>query len=117
MANHSSTLQKKLVLALRAILNGMLALVIFGIALFIPAGTIAFPNARIFLGIFVICYTSVLIYFSFTNPQYAETRYRAAEIETAQKVAMSLRILSALAMFVVAGLDFRFSRSHVPFIH
>jgi protein-S-isoprenylcysteine O-methyltransferase Ste14 len=88
----------------------------FGIALFIPAGTIKYLNAWLFLGIFVICYVSILIYFSFTNPQYAQTRYRAAETETAQKVAMGLLIASVLLMLLVAGLDFRFGWSHIPFI-
>ncbi len=116
MTNNSNNLQKKLLLSLRAILNGILALVMFGIPLFISAGTIKFLNAWLFLGIFVICYISILVYFSFTNPQYTQTRYRAAETETAQKVAMSLLIASALVMLVVAGLDFRFRWSHVPFI-
>ena len=116
MLHHPTNLLKELLLSLRAILNGILAFLMFGIVLFIPAGTIKFPNAWLFLGIFVICYVSILIYFSFTNPQYAQTRYRAAETETAQKVAMGLLIASVLIMFLVAGLDFRFGWSHIPFI-
>jgi protein-S-isoprenylcysteine O-methyltransferase Ste14 len=116
MLDHPNNLLKELLLSLRAILNGILAFLIFGIVLFIPAGTIKFLNAWLFLGIFVICYVSILIYFSFTNPQYAQTRYRAAETETAQKVAMGLLIASALIMFLVAGLDFRFGWSHIPFM-
>ncbi len=116
MSDHSNNLLKELLLSLRAILNGILAFLIFGIVLFIPAGTIKFLNAWLFLGIFVICYVSILIYFSFTNPQYAQTRYRAAETETAQKAAMGLLIASALIMFLVTGLDFRFGWSHIPFM-
>jgi protein-S-isoprenylcysteine O-methyltransferase Ste14 len=110
------SLVKKLLLSFRAILNGVLAFIMFGIPLFIPAGTIKFPNAWLFLGIFIICYVTILIYFSFTNPRYAQTRYRAAESETAQRVAMGLLIGSALTMLLVAGLDFRFQWSHVPLL-
>ena len=116
MTAHPDSLVKKLLLSFRAILNGMLAFIIFGITLFIPAGTIKFPNAWLFLGIFIICYVTILIYFSFTDPRYAQTRYRATESETAQTVAMGLLIATALIMFLVAGLDFRFQWSHVPLL-
>ncbi len=116
MTAHPNSLVRRLVLSFRAILNGILTVILFGIPLFLPAGTIKFPNAWLFLGIFIIGYVTILIYFSFTNPRYAQTRYRGAESETAQKVAMSLLIASALTMLVVAGLDFRFQWSYVPWI-
>jgi len=116
VAGQRNSFPNRVLLALRAILNGIIALVIFGAILFIPAGTIKFLNAWLFLGIFIIFYVSILIYFSFTNPQYAETRYRAAETETTQKMAMGMLIVSVLIMFVVAGLDFRFQCSHIPSI-
>ncbi|HTP02792.1 MAG TPA: isoprenylcysteine carboxylmethyltransferase family protein [Anaerolineales bacterium] len=105
---------ESLLLSCRAILNGVIAFIIFSIILFIPAGSIRFPNAWLFLGIFIGCYVAILIYFSFSDPRYARTRYRAAESETAQKAAMGLLIAAALTMFLVAGLDFRFHWSHVP---
>lgn len=116
MTVYPDSLVKKFLLSFRAILNGLLAFILFGIPLFLPAGTTRFPNAWLFLGIFIICYVSILMYFSFTNPHYAQTRYRAAESETAQKVAMGLLIASALLMLLVAGLDFRFQWSHVALL-
>ena len=107
-------LKRKILLALRAALNGLLALAFFGLALFVPAQTLDFPNAWLFLGIFVISYVAILVYISFANPDYATTRYRANEIEKAQRIAMAGLISAALGILVVAGFDFRLHWSHVP---
>jgi protein-S-isoprenylcysteine O-methyltransferase Ste14 len=106
----------RILLALRSILNGILTIVLFGIPLFLSAGTFKFLNAWIFLGLFAICFASILVYLSFTNPEYAMNRMKGEETETTQKIVMGLLILSALLLFVVAGLDSRFKWSSIPFI-
>jgi protein-S-isoprenylcysteine O-methyltransferase Ste14 len=102
-------------LALRGIQNGLLAIILFGIPLFLSAGTFWFLNAWIFLGIFSISFAAILVYLSFTNPEYAMNRMKGEESEAVQKVVMTLLILSALLILIVAGLDFRFKWSVVPF--
>lgn len=105
---------KKIVLILRAILNGILAMVFFGVSLFLPAGTLAFWNAWVFLGLFVLSFLSILIYLALKNPEYAEKRFKANERERPQQVVMSLLVLSAIAMLVVTGFDYRLHWSSVP---
>jgi protein-S-isoprenylcysteine O-methyltransferase Ste14 len=113
MASENGPKQKLMIVA-RAILNGFLALVSFGLSLFLPAGTLGFRNAWLFLGIFVIGLVTVLVYFALTNSEYARKRLQANEQEKPQRIVMASLILAALAMLIVAGLDHRYRWSRVP---
>jgi len=104
----------QIILAVRGIVNGILTIILFGIPLFASAGTFKFMNAWIYLGIFSISFTAILVYLSFTNPEYAMNRMKGKESEAPQKIVMAFLILSALVMLVVAGIDFRFKWSRVP---
>ena len=105
-----------ILLTLRALLNGLLTVVLFGVPLFLPAGSLRYWNAWLFLAVFVVGFVSILIYFTITNPQYAEKRFQAKEHEGAQRIVMALLVFCALAMLVVAGLNFRFQWSSVPLL-
>jgi hypothetical protein len=61
MARGATTLGRKLLMTSRALLNGLLLVVLFGVPLFLPAGTLRFWNAWAFLGIFAGCFVTILI--------------------------------------------------------
>lgn len=104
----------KLKLILKAILNCFLALTLFGLPLFLPANTLLFWNAWLFLGVFIISMFLILIYLSVHDPHLMEKRMRGDEKEKPQKLIMPLLILSVLLTFVVSGFDFRYHWSMVP---
>lgn len=105
---------KKVMLFLRMLLNVVLAITFFGLALFLPAGSFNYWNAWLFLGIFVIEFAAILTYFALTNPTYAEKRLQASEGEIAQRVVMVLLVLCALGMMLLAGFNYRYLWSFVP---
>lgn len=107
---------KKVVLILRAFLNCILVIIFFGLPLFLPAGTLRFWNAWLFLGLFDVSFLTILVYLALKNPEYAEKRFRGNETERPQRVVMSLLVTSALLMLLVTGFDYRFRWSSVPVV-
>ena len=110
----ADTTKSRAVLILRAVLNCALVVVFFGIPLFVPAGTLGFWNAWLFLGLFDASFLTILVYLIFRDPEYAEKRFRGNETEKPQRVVMSLLVASAIASFIVAGFDHRFHWSTEP---
>ncbi|HZB91241.1 MAG TPA: isoprenylcysteine carboxylmethyltransferase family protein [Stellaceae bacterium] len=92
-------------------------LAIFGIALFLPAGTLKFFQAWVFLAIFAGCGAVITGYLWTHDPKLLERRMSAgptAEKGKSQKLIMSLANFGMMALLVIPGLDHRWSWSHVP---
>jgi protein-S-isoprenylcysteine O-methyltransferase Ste14 len=88
-----------------------------GALIFVPAGTIDFWQAWLFLA----CYFAASLLVSFwlmrNDPALLERRMRGgpwAEGERSQKIIMSITSLGFVALLVVPGLDRRFGWSHMP---
>ena len=98
--------------------SGLVGLVVFGLVLFLPAGTFDYWQAWVFLLVFFPLSTWIpSIYLMRKNPAALQRRMRAgpgAETRTVQKVVMAVLYLSLAAMFVVSALDHRFGWSPVP---
>ena len=98
--------------------SGLVGLVVFGLMLFLPAGTFDYWQAWVFLLVFFPLSTWIpSIYLMRKNPAALQRRMRAgpgAETRTVQKVVMAVLYLSLAAMFVVSALDHRFGWSPVP---
>ena len=76
--------------------------------LFIPAGTLHYPQAWLLIGIlFVPMFIAGLIMMK-TNPQLLEKRLNVKEEETEQREVILLSGIMFLAAFISAGLSFRF---------
>lgn len=98
----------------QALLFCVLAAVIFGLPLFLSAGTLRFTNAWLFLGVFCI---SVLVMFTFLairDPALFEKRMKLEEEDRSQMIIKLSLTLIYLVTLVVAGLDYRFHWSRVP---
>ena len=101
-------------LAIRALIKFLLGIVLVGVMLFVPAGSMHYPNAWLFLGLLflpMLIFGTVLL---FKSPALLEKRLDAKEKESAQKGVLAAAALLFVAGFVVAGLDHRFGWSHVP---
>ena len=96
---------------------GLVEFAVFGLMLFLPAGTVNYWQAWVFLAVVAISVQIPPIYLLRTNPAALQRRMRggpAAESRAAQKVVIAGLYLSLAAMVVVSALDHRFGWSPVP---
>lgn len=89
---------------------------LMGVALFVAAGTVSYWQAWVYLGVGAL--SSVPLTLFITRDQILlENRTKfgpAAETRTIQKVIVLCCEISAIAIFVVPGLDHRFGWSRMP---
>ena len=83
--------------------------------LFLSSGTLAYMNGWLFIAILFIPMFILGAVLLFKAPELLEKRLNAKETEKTQKGVVALSGLVFLFGFIVAGLDFRFGWSHVPF--
>jgi protein-S-isoprenylcysteine O-methyltransferase Ste14 len=85
--------------------------------LFLPAGTLAWWQAWLFIAVFTVCVTALTLDLALKDPELLKRRMKAgpqAETEPAQKVIMVLVTAGFTVSIVVAALDRRFGWSAVP---
>jgi protein-S-isoprenylcysteine O-methyltransferase Ste14 len=91
--------------------------VVFGLMLFLPAGTFNYWQAWVFLVVFALSTLIPSLYLLRTNPAALERRMRTgpvAESRPVQKAVIVIEGLSLVALIVVSVLDHRFGWSPVP---
>ena len=104
-------------IALQAVGSSLIGLVLFGLLLFLPAGTFDYWQAWVFIAVFSISTTGLSIYLLVTNPAVLQRRMHAgptAETRTVQKIASTGLFVSFAAVMVLSALDHRFGWSPVP---
>ena len=99
-------------LFLKAIIRYILGVVLVGILLFVPAGTLKFWNAWLFMGILFIPMFIAGIILMFKNPMLLKSRLDVKEQE--QKYVIIYSDLIFLFGFIIAGLNYRFSWIKIP---
>ncbi len=98
-----------------AIIKFLLGVVIVGLLIFLPAGTLAFTNGWIFMGILFIPMFLAGIVMMLKNPELLKKRLDAKEKQKDQSIVVKLSSLMFLAGFIVAGLGYRFNWYILPF--
>jgi protein-S-isoprenylcysteine O-methyltransferase Ste14 len=90
--------------------------VTLALLLFLPARTLRFWPAWLFLGLMLISWTAFFLIFLKRDPQLLERRLRRDETAPAQKLFQKLFSVTLVAGLLLAGFDFRFgwSRSLAP---
>lgn len=101
-------------LALSALIKFTYGLALVGALLFLPAGSLAFFNAWLFIGLLFVPMLILGIVLLVKSPDLLKKRLDAKEKQNAQKGVVAISALLFLAGFIVAGLDFRFGWSHMP---
>jgi protein-S-isoprenylcysteine O-methyltransferase Ste14 len=101
-------------LMIRALVKYIAGLVLVGALLFLPAGSLEYPNAWLFIGLLFLPMLALGIVLLIKAPSLLEKRLNAKEKEGAQKGVLAASGLCFVAGFVVAGLDARFGWSHIP---
>ena len=101
-------------LFLSAIGKFFLGVILVGFLIFLPAGTLAYFNGWLFMGIlFVPMFLAGLVMMA-KSPELLKKRLNAKEKEREQSLVVKLSGLMFLAGFIVAGLDFRFGWLPLP---
>ena len=89
-------------------------LILVGLLIFLPAGTLHYPCGWLFMAVlFVPMFIAGTVMFS-RSPELLEKRLNAKEKEGEQKSVVALSGIMFVAAFVVAGLDFRYSWTAMP---
>jgi len=99
---------------LKGILLYAAAIMIVGIALFVPAGTLDYWQAWAYMAALFIPVSFVVIYFLAKDPEFLKRRFEYREKEESQKKIISITSLIYAIAFLLPGLDHRFGWSEVP---
>ena len=101
-------------LLIEALTKFTCGLLLVGVLIFLPAGTLAYPYGWLLLG---LLFTPMLIagfVMLVKSPEFLKKRLDAKEKQGTQKGVVAFSGLMFIAGFVVAGLDFRFGWSNMP---
>lgn len=92
----------------------ILSVVFMGMMLFLPAGTLDYWEAWLFL---IVLFTPVLLVFRYllhNDPDLLKKRLQTHESDPSHRTFMGISVASLLIAFMLPGLDHRFNWSEVP---
>ncbi len=101
-------------LFLQAIIKFIGGVILIGLLLFLPAGTLNYTSGWLFMGILFIPMFGAGIVMMLKNPELLRKRLNAKEKQAEQSVVIKLSGLMFLVGFVVAGLNYRFQWIVLP---
>ena len=101
-------------LFMQAIIKFAAGLILVGLLLFLPAGTFAFWQAWLLIGILFVPMLIAGFVMMFRDPKLLRKRLNAKEEQKEQKAVVALSGIMFLAAFVIAGLNFRFKWFVLP---
>lgn len=97
-----------------AIFKFSLGVLLVGLLIFIPAGTIKFLNGWLFMGLLFIPMFIAGIVMMIKSPNLLKSRLNAKEKEKEQKKIVAISGLMFLIGFILAGLNYRFNWIELP---
>jgi protein-S-isoprenylcysteine O-methyltransferase Ste14 len=95
----------------------LLGAIVLGVLLFLPAWTLNYWQAWVFIVVFMTSANAIGVYLSIKDPELLERRKKggpAAEQNMAQKMIISLAIIGNIALLIFCALDHRFGWSPLP---
>ena len=101
-------------LFLQAISKFLLGVILVGILIFLPAGSLHFSNGWLLMAILFIPMFLAGIVMMAKDPNLLQSRLKAKETQKEQDLIIKLSGLMFLAGFIVAGLGFRFDWYTLP---
>ena len=101
-------------LSLQALTKIIMGFVFICVLLFLPAGTVHYWNAWLFMAVLFVPMIILGIVMLFKSPDLLKKRLDAKEKEGEQKWVVALSGIMFMAAFVVAGFNFRFSWHSLP---
>lgn len=101
-------------LFVQAIVKYLAGVVLLGLLIFLPAGTLRFPNGWLLMALLFIPMLGAGIVMMLRDPALLEKRLNAKEQQGEQKEVVLGSGLMFIAAFVLAGLNFRFGWLRLP---
>lgn len=98
----------------QALSKFLIGLIIICMLLFIPAGTLDYPNGWLFMALLLIPMFFAGIIMLFKSPDLLRRRLNAKEEEDEQKTVILVSGIIFLLAFILAGLNFRFRWFKLP---
>ena len=89
-------------------------LLLVGLLIFLPAGTLCYTHGWLFIGLLFVPMLVAGFIMMAKSPDFLKKRLDAKEKQATQKGVLAFSGLMFIAGFVVAGLDFRFGWSAMP---
>jgi protein-S-isoprenylcysteine O-methyltransferase Ste14 len=100
----------------KVLLSLLILILIMAALIFIPAGTLNYSQAWLFLAVYFASSLGITLYLMKKDPKLLQRSMRGgptAEKQPTQKIIQTLTSLSFIALLVVPALDHRFGWSHV----
>lgn len=101
-------------LFIQAIIKFLLGVILVGLLIFLPAGTVSYFNGWLLMGILFVPMFFAGIVMMFKNPELLKKRLNAKEKQQEQNMVVKLSGLMFLVGFILAGLGFRFGWDTLP---
>ena len=101
-------------LLLEALTKFACGLLLVGLLIFLPAGTLGYTYGWLFIGLLFAPMLIAGLVMLAKSPEFLKKRLDAKEKQATQKGVLAFSGLMFIAGFVVAGLDFRFGWSDMP---
>ena len=101
-------------LLINALVKYFVGLAMVMAILFIPAGTLEYMNAWLFIGLLFIPMLVLGAVLLFKAPALLEKRLNSKEKESEQKSVIGISLIMFLGGFIVSALDYRFGWSDMP---
>ncbi|QZA08936.1 isoprenylcysteine carboxylmethyltransferase family protein [Mycolicibacter heraklionensis] len=101
----------------KGLFSAFLGLVAFGLLLFVPAGTVHYWQAWVFLAVFAASTWIPSVYLMRTNPAALDRRMQVgplAETRPVQRIVITAIFICFPALFVLSAVDHRLGWSTVP---
>ncbi len=88
--------------------------ILIGCMLFLPAGTLRFWEAWLYIGLLFVPVAIVGVVLFIKDPDLLERRMRTREREAPQKIIIAVSSLVLLTVYLIPGFDRRYAWSTVP---
>lgn len=101
-------------LTIQALKKFILGLILISILLFLPAGTLNYPNAWLFIGLLFVPMFIAGILLMIKSPDLLKRRLNSKENESEQKLLVIISGLMFISGFVISGLNYHYNWSKLP---
>ena len=98
----------------QAMIKVLLGIIMIGLLLFIPAGSVNYWNGWLLIIILFVPMIIAGIILMIFNPELLKKRLNAKEEESEQKIVIALSGVMFIAAFIFAGLNYRFTWNVLP---
>ena len=105
----------KMKLFAEALAKFLAGLILISLCIFLPAGTLDYPNGWLFISAMFIPILLLGTVLLVKNPALLEKRLRGNEKEEVQKKTVEASGLVFAASFILSALDYRLQLSYIPF--